>query len=110
LKPGRAVVLLCSLLSVATAGAAFREPPSVIRSGNEITALAWALAGEYGPGTCSLFPLVFTVRMEDGAVSAVITSSITTVPPDQRLPEHVPFPSSYRQTGETITVVFPMEP
>lgn len=94
------------LVTAAAAGLMYRAPASVISSGDELTAVSWALASRLGQGTWEFFPMTFRISTENGETSSVISGCITAEPPGDRLPEGIPFPVEYSSSGDTVTVIF----
>lgn len=84
----------------------FRSPANTVRSGNELSALSWLLAENKGEGSWELYPMTITVEIGELVTFATIENCGTTVPPDSRLPEQIPFPLDYAQTEGTVSIIF----
>ena len=84
----------------------FRSPANTVRSGNELSALSWVLAESKGEGTWALYPMTITVEIGELVTFATIVNCGRTVPPDMRLPEHIPFPLDYTQADGTVSIIF----
>lgn len=84
----------------------FRSPANTVRSGNELSAISWVLAENRGEGSWKLYPMTINVEIGDKITFARIENCGETVPPDCRLPEQIPFPIDYIQTGNTVSIIF----
>jgi len=84
----------------------FRSPANTVRSGNELSTLSWTLAESRGEGRWELYPMIITVEIKELVTLTRIENCGKTVPPNLRLPEHIPFPLDYTQTGNTVFIVF----
>ncbi len=84
----------------------FRHSVNTVRSGNELSALAWVLAQSRGEGRWELFPMTFSVEIGELVTFTTVENCGTTVPPDNMLPAGIPFPLDYTQTDGTVSIIF----
>ncbi len=84
----------------------FRSPANTVRSGNELSALSWVLAENAGEGSWELYPVTITVEIGNLVTSARIENCGKTVPPGRGLPDNIPFPVDYTQTGNSVSIIF----
>jgi hypothetical protein len=84
----------------------FRAPANTVRTGNELSALAWVLAKNRGEGSWELFPITVTVETGELVTFAIVENCGTVSRPDSMLPEEIPFPLDFKQTDGTVSIIF----
>lgn len=84
----------------------FKTPANTMRSGNELSALAWILAKNNGEGTWEFFPMNITVEIGELVTFVEIENCGSSVLPDTDLSEQIPFPFDFTQENTTVSIIF----
>lgn len=87
-------------------GLSYRSSASVTSSGDELAAISWIVAENFGPGSWEYYPMTFHISMEEGSTNSMIVGCISTTVPGSRFPEGFPMPSEYACSGDTVYIKF----